>query len=47
MGIPTIVSGFALNDSNVHSPNERLVASYLEQGIDTVCEVLVRLAELR
>ena len=25
-GVPTILTGFALNESNVHSPNERLVA---------------------
>jgi acetylornithine deacetylase/succinyl-diaminopimelate desuccinylase-like protein len=46
-GVPTILSGFALNESNVHSPNERLVASYLEPGIETVCEVLRRLGTPR
>jgi acetylornithine deacetylase/succinyl-diaminopimelate desuccinylase-like protein len=42
-GVPTILSGFALNDSNVHSPNERLVADYLVAGIETVSEILRRL----
>jgi acetylornithine deacetylase/succinyl-diaminopimelate desuccinylase-like protein len=46
-GVPTVVTGFALNDSNVHSPNERLVASYLELGVDTVCEIFRRLGTLR
>ncbi len=45
-GVPTILSGFALNDSNVHSPNERLVAGYLAPGIETVCEILRRLGTL-
>jgi acetylornithine deacetylase/succinyl-diaminopimelate desuccinylase-like protein len=46
-GVPTILSGFALNDSNIHSPNERLVADYLPLGVETVCEVLRRLGGLR
>ena len=32
-GIPTIITGFGLPDSNVHSPNERLVAEYVPLGI--------------
>ncbi len=28
-GIPTIVTGFALPESNIHSPNERLLAEYV------------------
>jgi succinyl-diaminopimelate desuccinylase len=47
LGVPTILSGFALNDSNIHSPNERLVADYLPRGVETVCEVLRRLGGLR
>jgi acetylornithine deacetylase/succinyl-diaminopimelate desuccinylase-like protein len=46
-GVPTILSGFALNDSSIHSPNERLVADYLSLGVETVQEVLRRLGELR
>ena len=34
-GVPTILSGFALNESNIHSPNERIPAAYLRQGIET------------
>jgi len=45
-GVPTILSGFALNDSNVHSPNERIPAAYLRQGIETVAAVYRRLADL-
>ena len=46
-GIPVIVSGFALNDSNIHSPNERLLAEYLPLGVATAEEVLRRLGQLR
>lgn len=45
-GVPTILSGFALNDSNVHSPDERLVADYLVRGVETVSEILRRLSAL-
>ena len=45
-GVPTIVTGFALNESNVHSPNERLVSSYLPLGVETTCELYRRLAQL-
>ena len=40
-GIPTILSGFALPESNIHSPNERLLAEYLPLGIE-VARVLFR-----
>jgi acetylornithine deacetylase/succinyl-diaminopimelate desuccinylase-like protein len=45
-GVPTILTGFALNESNVHSPNERLVADYLALGVETSCELFRRLGEL-
>lgn len=45
-GVPTILTGFALNESNVHSPNERLVADYLPLGVEVTCELYRRLAEL-
>jgi acetylornithine deacetylase/succinyl-diaminopimelate desuccinylase-like protein len=32
-GIPTIITGFGLPDSQIHSPNERLLVEYVEQGI--------------
>jgi acetylornithine deacetylase/succinyl-diaminopimelate desuccinylase-like protein len=31
--IPTIITGFALPDANIHSPNERLRADYVPLGI--------------
>jgi acetylornithine deacetylase/succinyl-diaminopimelate desuccinylase-like protein len=45
-GVPTILTGFALNESNVHSPNERLVAHYLPLGVETTCELFRRLGAL-
>src|SRR5471030_66552 len=45
-GIPTIITGFGLPDSNVHSPNERLVAGYLPLGIATATELYRSLAAL-
>ena len=44
--IPAIVTGFALNDSNVHSPNERFVADYLPLGVQTAQELFRRFADL-
>ncbi len=37
--IPTIVTGFALPDANVHSPNERLLLEYLPLGIAAAREL--------
>src|SRR6476660_3781788 len=31
-GIPTVITGFGLPDSQIHSPNERLVADYVTLG---------------
>ena len=45
-GIPTILSGFALPDANMHSPNERLLARYVPLGVETARETLVALAGL-
>jgi acetylornithine deacetylase/succinyl-diaminopimelate desuccinylase-like protein len=45
-GIPTILSGFALPESNIHSPNERLLAEYLPLGIKTAKELYRSLAKL-
>jgi acetylornithine deacetylase/succinyl-diaminopimelate desuccinylase-like protein len=38
-GIPTILSGFALPDSNIHSPNERMEVEYLPKGIEAAAEL--------
>ena len=45
-GIPTIITGFALPDSNIHSPNERLVAEYVPRGIAAARELFTAFAEL-
>jgi acetylornithine deacetylase/succinyl-diaminopimelate desuccinylase-like protein len=45
-GIPTIVTGFATSESNIHSPNERLLADYLPLGIETAAELFRSLAAL-
>ena len=39
--IPSVVTGFALRESNVHSPNERLLLEYLPLGVDAARELLV------
>ena len=44
--VPVLATGFALEESNVHSPNERLPAEYLTLGVETVRELYVRLGEL-
>jgi acetylornithine deacetylase/succinyl-diaminopimelate desuccinylase-like protein len=45
-GIPTIVTGFGLPDSQIHSPNERLLAEYVPLGIAAARELYRALAEL-
>ena len=45
-GIPTILSGLALPESNIHSPNERLLVEYLPLGVDVARELYTRLASL-
>jgi acetylornithine deacetylase/succinyl-diaminopimelate desuccinylase-like protein len=45
-GIPTIVTGFATPESNIHSPNERLLAEYLPLGIETAKELFRSFAAL-
>jgi len=34
-GIATVITGFALPNANLHSPNERLLAEYVPRGIAT------------
>jgi acetylornithine deacetylase/succinyl-diaminopimelate desuccinylase-like protein len=46
-GTPTIVTGFGTAESNIHSPNERLLAEYLPLGIETGRELFRSLAALR
>jgi len=45
-GIPTIITGFALPDSNIHSPNERLVAEYVPRGTAAAKELFKAFAAL-
>jgi acetylornithine deacetylase/succinyl-diaminopimelate desuccinylase-like protein len=45
-GIPTIITGFALPESNIHSPNERLLAEYVPLGIETAKELYKSLAKI-
>ena len=45
-GIPTVLTGFALPDSNIHSPNERLRAEYLPKGIEAAQELFRAFAAL-
>jgi acetylornithine deacetylase/succinyl-diaminopimelate desuccinylase-like protein len=45
-GIATIITGFGLPDSNVHSPNERLLAEYLPLGIEAARELFLAFARL-
>jgi len=45
-GIPTVITGFGLPDSQVHSPNERLVADYVPLGITSARELYLAFANL-
>ncbi len=45
-GIPTVITGFGLPDSNIHSPNERLVADYVPLGIAAARELFLAFAAL-
>lgn len=45
-GIPTVITGFGLPDSQVHSPNERLVAEYVDLGIRAARELYLAFAQL-
>jgi acetylornithine deacetylase/succinyl-diaminopimelate desuccinylase-like protein len=46
-GIDTILSGFGLPDSNIHSPNERFLVPYFAAGIDTAAALFTVLGRLR
>ena len=45
-GIATVITGFGLPDSQIHSPNERLVAEYVPAGIRAARELLLAFAQL-
>ncbi len=46
-GIPTVVTGFALPESNVHSPNERLLVHYMPLGVEAARALLTSWRGLR
>ena len=45
-GIPTVLTGFGLPESNVHSPNERFLVRYFEAGVDTAAALFTKYGEL-
>jgi acetylornithine deacetylase/succinyl-diaminopimelate desuccinylase-like protein len=45
-GVPAIVTGFARPTAQIHSPNERIPAGALREGLTTTVELLRRLAAL-
>ncbi len=45
-GIPTVLSGFALADSNVHSPNERMRVQDMERSVAAASELFKSFGEL-
>jgi acetylornithine deacetylase/succinyl-diaminopimelate desuccinylase-like protein len=45
-GVATILTGFSLNESNIHSPNERIPAAYLPLGIEAAAALYRHLATL-
>jgi acetylornithine deacetylase/succinyl-diaminopimelate desuccinylase-like protein len=45
-GIAAILTGFATPDSNIHSPNENVIADYLELGARAAQELYRAFGEL-
>ena len=45
-GIPVVITGFGLPDSQIHSPNERLLVEYVPLGIAAARELFLALASL-
>ena len=45
-GYPRVVSGFALPDSNVHAPNERMLVSHLGHAVNAARELFRSLGAL-
>jgi hypothetical protein len=41
-----VITGFGLPDSQIHSPNERLVAAYIPTGIAAARELLLAYKDL-
>jgi len=45
-GMPTVLAGFALEESRIHSPNERMLVDYFPLGVATAKRVYQKLGEL-
>jgi acetylornithine deacetylase/succinyl-diaminopimelate desuccinylase-like protein len=45
-GIATVITGFSLPESNVHSPNEKFLVRYFEQGVDTAAALYTEYKDL-
>ena len=45
-GIPVILTGFSLPDSNIHSPNERMEVEYFPKGVAAAEELFRAFANL-
>jgi acetylornithine deacetylase/succinyl-diaminopimelate desuccinylase-like protein len=45
-GVATVLTGFALHESNIHSPNERIPVEYLPLGIEAAAALFRRFAQL-
>jgi acetylornithine deacetylase/succinyl-diaminopimelate desuccinylase-like protein len=45
-GIPTILTGFGVPESNVHSPNEKMLVRYFDQGVAAARELYRGFVEL-
>ena len=45
-GIDTVLTGFGLPESNIHSPNERFYVPYFAAGIDTAAALFTALGRL-
>jgi len=45
-GIPTVLTGFGLAESNVHSPNEKFLVRYFDAGVDTAAEMFTAYGNL-
>ena len=44
--IPTVLTGFGLPESNVHSPNEKFLVRYFDQGVETAAALYTAFKEL-
>ena len=46
LGIPTIITGFSLPDSNIHSPNERMLVESVDLGTAAARELFIEFGAL-